>query len=104
MKRTLKIKSSPEEKVLRVLKSILDPELNVNIVDLGLIYDVKIKGEKVKILMTLTNIACPLKSYILTEIKERLKSIGFDADVELTFNPPWTPKRMNRNLRKKFEF
>ena len=104
MKRTIKIKSSPEERVLRILKSILDPELNVNIVDLGLIYDMKIEGRRVKILMTFTNIACPLKNYILTEIKERLKSIGFDADVELTFNPPWSPERMNRKLRKKFGF
>jgi len=84
------------------LKQVLDPELGVSIIDLGLVYEIKIEKEKVKIIMTLTTIGCPLFSLIEKEIKDRLKEIGLkeeEIDLELTFDPPWSIERMSNEAR-----
>jgi metal-sulfur cluster biosynthetic enzyme len=84
------------------LKQVLDPELGISIVDLGLIYEIKIEKEKVKIVMTLTTIGCPLFSLIEEEIKNRLKELGLKEEeikLELTFDPPWTIERMSKEAR-----
>jgi len=84
------------------LKQVLDPELGISIVDLGLIYEIKIEKEKVKIVMTLTTIGCPLFSLIEEEIKNRLKELGLkkeEIELELTFDPPWTIERMSNEAR-----
>jgi len=84
------------------LKQVLDPELGISIVDLGLIYEIKIEKEKVKIAMTLTTIGCPLFSLIEEEVKNRLKELGLkeeDIKLELTFDPPWTLERMSKEAR-----
>jgi metal-sulfur cluster biosynthetic enzyme len=84
------------------LKQVLDPELGISIVDLGLIYEIKIQKEKVKIVMTLTTIGCPLFSLIEEEVKNRLKELGLkeeEIELELTFDPPWTLERMSKEAR-----
>jgi len=84
------------------LKEVLDPELGISIVDLGLIYEIKIQKEKVKIVMTLTTIGCPLFSLIEEEVKNRLKELGLKEEeikLELTFDPPWTIERMSNEAR-----
>lgn len=83
-----------EEKIKKALEEVLDPELNISIVDLGLIYKINLlENNKVKILMTLTTIGCPLFPIIETELKDKLKEIGIkekDIEIELTFDPPWS--------------
>jgi metal-sulfur cluster biosynthetic enzyme len=102
MKRIIKIKASPKQKALNVLKEVSDPEVGANIVDLGLIYDVKADEKSVSVLMTLTSLGCPLGNYLIAEVKNKLKEAGFkNVNVNITFDPPWTPKRMNKELRKK---
>jgi metal-sulfur cluster biosynthetic enzyme len=102
MKRTIRIKASLKEKALNVLRTVTDPEIGASIVDLGLIYDLKIEKDSVKVLMTLTSIACPYGSYVMAEVEDRLKKAGFKSvDIKLTFNPPWTPERMKKELREK---
>jgi metal-sulfur cluster biosynthetic enzyme len=84
------------------LKQVLDPELGISIVDLGLIYEIKIEKEKVKIVMTLTTIGCPLFSLIEEEVKNRLKELGLKEEeikLELTFDPPWTIERMSKEAK-----
>jgi metal-sulfur cluster biosynthetic enzyme len=84
------------------LKQVLDPELGISIVDLGLIYEIKIEKEKVKIVMTLTTIGCPLFSLIEEEVKNRLKELGLkeeEIELELTFDPPWTLERMSKEAK-----
>jgi len=84
------------------LKQVLDPELGVSIVDLGLVYEIKIEKKRVKIVMTLTTIGCPLFSLIENEIKNRLKEIGLkeeEIELELTFDPPWSIERMSNEAR-----
>lgn len=85
------------------LQDVLDPELNISIVDLGLIYSIKIdKKNKVKISMTLTTIGCPLFSLIEQEVKNKLHMLGLkekDIELELTFDPPWSMDRMSERAK-----
>jgi FeS assembly SUF system protein len=80
------------EKIVKVLKTIYDPEIPVDIYELGLIYDVMVNTDnEVKILMTLTTPNCPVAESLPQEVKERVASIDTvkDAEVEITFDPPW---------------
>jgi len=80
------------------LEQVIDPELGISIVDLGLIYEIKINGKQVDIKMTLTTIGCPLFSLIEHEVKEKLTSLGIEESnirIELTFDPPWSMDRMS---------
>lgn len=88
--------------VVKKLSSVIDPELNISIVDLGLVYGVKIKNNSIKIKMTLTTIGCPLFSIIESEIKSKLRELGFkenETEIELTFDPPWSIERMSPAAR-----
>jgi len=85
-----------KNKVLSKLEEVLDPETNISIVDLGLIYNVKPKKNKVEIIMTLTSIGCPLFNVIESDIKTKLQEIGYkNVKIKLTFNPAWTMDRMS---------
>ncbi len=89
------------EDVRTRLKEVIDPELNVNIVDLGLIYEVEVEGRTAEILMTLTTPGCPLHG-VFNELVEREVSKLDDIDeveVELTFEPRWTPEKMSDEAR-----
>ncbi len=86
------------EKIVRVIKTIYDPEIPVDIYELGLIYDVLVNEEyEVKILMTLTSPNCPVAESMPMEVEEKVKSIDEikDVEVELTFDPPWTQDLMS---------
>ena len=81
------------------LTEVMDPELNVSIIDLGLVYKTKINKNKVKIIMTLTTIGCPLFSLIEQQVKEKIRELGVkegDISLELTFDPPWTMEKMSK--------
>ena len=90
-----------QEQVIEKLRECLDPELGVNIVDLGLVYGVNIEGSKVNVLMTLTTPGCPLDSYFTQNITSKLKTVKgiSDVSVELTFEPPWGPSKMSEESR-----
>lgn len=93
------------EAVLEQLKNIIDPELMVSIVDLGLIYDIRIDEvdgtSNVEIDMTMTSPACPAGPYMVegmtTAVKE-LDEVG-DVEINVVFDPPWTPDRMTEEAR-----
>lgn len=90
--------SISKKQIKAKLTEVLDPELNISIVDLGLIYDVSIHTNKIVIKMTLTTIGCPLIATIEEEIEQKLKEIGIDEKnikVELTFEPPWSMEKMS---------
>lgn len=87
---------------MKQLEEVLDPELNMSIVDLGLVYGVEINEEKVKITMTLTTIGCPLFSTIEEEIKNKLGLLGIkdsNVELELTFEPPWSMDKMSERAK-----
>ena len=90
-------KKELENRIIEVIKTIYDPEIPVNIYELGLIYDVNVNDENmVKILMTLTTPNCPVAESLPQEVKDKVKSLDQVSDVELemTFDPPW-----NKELR-----
>lgn len=96
-----------EETIWKALQNVLDPEIGLSVVDMGLIYEVKVKDEgKVYVKMTLTAPGCPLHALITQNVKnevERLDGVK-EAEVELTFDPPWTPERMSEALKKRFGY
>ena len=90
------------EKVVRVLKTIYDPEIPVDIYELGLIYDVFVNEDhEVKVLMTLTTPNCPVAESLPMEVEEKIKSIDMvkDCEVEMTFDPPWSQDLMSEEAK-----
>ncbi len=90
------------EKIVNVLKSIYDPEIPVDIYELGLIYDVFVNEDyDVKILMTLTTPNCPVAETLPLEVEEKVKSLNDvkHAEVELTFDPPWSQDLMSEEAK-----
>ena len=97
-----------EKQILEKLSQVIDPELGINIVDLGLIYGVNVletkKGEKqkAKVEMTFTTPACPMINYLIGNVESKLNELK-DIDIEVTvvFEPLWTPDRMSKEAKMK---
>ena len=90
------------EKIVKVLKSIYDPEIPVDIYELGLIYDVFVNEDhNVKILMTLTTPNCPVAETLPVEVEDKVKSLKMvnDAEGEISFDPPWTQELMSEEAK-----
>ncbi len=91
-----------QQQVFDALRDVLDPELGINIVDLGLVYSVEIDGNNVHIALTMTTRACPLHSY-LTEMSEAaVRQYIPDAagvEVQIVWDPPWTPAMMSARAK-----
>jgi FeS assembly SUF system protein len=95
------------EKIVMELKSIFDPEIPVDIYELGLIYDVFVNEDnEVKIMMTLTSPNCPVAESLPQEVEEKIKSIDEvkTAEVEITFDPPWTKDLMSEEAKLELGF
>ena len=90
-----------EDQVRKALRKVKDPELNLDLVVLGLIYNVAIDGGVVDVTMSLTSPACPVAGQILDQAREAVEGVeGVErANVELTFSPPWTPERIPPMIR-----
>lgn len=90
-----------EEDVYLAMSDIYDPEIRVNIVDLGLIYDVRIENKNVKITMTLTSPNCPASPEIKNNVFNTVKNLKGveDVELELIWDPPWDPSRMSEEAR-----
>lgn len=85
-----------KEIVINKLKKVMDPELHINIVDLGLIYDVVVSNKEIKVVMTLTTPGCPLAPVIDKLIKRALGELRADkVSVELVWEPAWSVRRMS---------
>lgn len=90
-----------EAEVRKALRKVKDPEMNLDLVVLGLIYDIKIDGAKVDVTMSLTSPGCPVAGELLAQAQAAVEGVpGVEkADVELTFSPPWTADRINPTIR-----
>ena len=91
-----------KETVMDALREVYDPEIPVNVVDLGLIYGVEIKDDKVQVQMTMTARGCPMHQFLSSSAEDRLKNLSGvqDAHVEIVWDPPWTPERITQEGRK----
>ena len=87
---------------MKVLKTCYDPEIPINIVDLGLIYGIKINGGNVWIKMTLTSPMCPLAGFIAEDVKTKVQAIPGvkKTSVEIVWKPQWSPERISKEARK----
>ena len=86
----------------RVLRLVDDPEVGVNIVDLGLVYDLRLEGGVAHVRLTMTTPACPMSGYITTQVEDVLFQLPAVADVrvELVWSPPWSPAMMDPDVRR----
>jgi len=90
-----------EPLILETLRQVVDPEIDCNIVDLGLIYGIRIDGRKVAVQMTLTTPGCPMHESIGLGVKNALLSLESveEAEVEIVWDPPWNPAMMTEDGR-----
>jgi metal-sulfur cluster biosynthetic enzyme len=90
-----------QESVLEALSNVIDPELGLDFVELGLIYDVEIEGGRVSITFTLTTPACPIGPQVTEQIEEFVGEIEGVEEVvpTMVFSPPWTPDRMSEDAK-----
>jgi metal-sulfur cluster biosynthetic enzyme len=90
-----------KDEVIEALRAVEDPELGMDIVDLGLLYDVEIEGPKVKVIHSLTSMGCPAGPMIQEDIQNVASSLeGVEnVEIELTWDPPWTPERMSDDAK-----
>jgi metal-sulfur cluster biosynthetic enzyme len=90
-----------KEEVVDALRQVEDPELGMDIVDLGLMYDVELENGKVKVVHTLTSMGCPVGPMIQQQIDDVVRSLPGveDVEVELTWDPPWTPEKMSEDAK-----
>ncbi|MCS7315074.1 MAG: SUF system Fe-S cluster assembly protein [Bryobacterales bacterium] len=96
-----------KDQIIAALKTIYDPEIPVNIYDLGLIYEVNVNEEgAVRIAMTLTAPACPVAAMLPRQVEQRVREVPGvkEARVELVWDPPWTPDRMTQEARMRLGF
>ncbi|MDR1522269.1 MAG: metal-sulfur cluster assembly factor [Streptococcaceae bacterium] len=92
---------SIKKKILAALETVIDPELGIDIVNLGLIYEVKFEDGKTFVKMTLTTIGCPMADVLIDQIHKTLEELDevYEVKVQLVWQPAWTTKRMSRYAR-----
>lgn len=90
-----------KEEVLEILRTVEDPELGMDIVDLGLLYEVEVDNSTAKVTYSLTSMGCPAGPLIAQDIDSAIRQVeGIkDVELELTFDPPWTPDRMSDDAK-----
>ena len=107
MKIDKKEKAELNDKIIRAIKTVYDPEIPVDVYELGLIYEIDIKDNKdVHVLMTLTSPSCPAAESIPSDVKNRIEMIKEinDVDVEITFDPPYTSDLMSEEAKLELGF
>ncbi|HYY64068.1 MAG TPA: metal-sulfur cluster assembly factor [Gaiellaceae bacterium] len=89
------------EEVYEALRQVEDPELGMDIVELGLLYDVAVEGRRVRVTHSLTSMGCPAGPMIQEDINRVAREVPGveDVDIELTWDPPWTPERMSDDAK-----
>jgi metal-sulfur cluster biosynthetic enzyme len=89
------------EEVYEALRQVEDPELGMDIVELGLLYDVEVQDHRVKVTHSLTSMGCPAGPMIQEDINRVAREVPGveDVDIELTWDPPWTPERMSDDAK-----
>jgi len=90
-----------KEQIIAAIKTVFDPEISVNVWDLGLVYDINIKGDFVEIKMTMTSPTCPMSEEILQMVRLAVGAVSgvHSVDVELVWDPPWDLSKMSKAAR-----
>lgn len=95
-----------EDQVRDVLRGVYDPEIHINIIDLGLVYGVIVNGDEILVRMSLTSPGCPYGPYLIHQVKETVQALKgiTKADVEIVWDPPWGPAMMTEEVRLELGF
>jgi len=95
-----------KEEVMEALSGVYDPEIPISMVDLGLVYDVRIEGDRVEVDMTMTTPGCPLYYLMTSEAEQRIRALEGvnEVEVKLVWDPPWTPERISEAARRRLGF
>jgi metal-sulfur cluster biosynthetic enzyme len=90
-----------KEEVVDALRAVEDPELGMDIVELGLLYDVEVEGPRIKVIHTLTSMGCPVGPMIQENVDQIVRAMPDvqDVEVELTWDPPWSPEKMSDDAK-----
>jgi metal-sulfur cluster biosynthetic enzyme len=90
-----------KEEVLEILRQVEDPELGMDVVDLGLVYDVEVESSTAKVTYSLTSMGCPAGPLIAQDMEGAIRQVeGIEeVELELTFDPPWTPDKMSEDAK-----
>ena len=90
-----------KDEVFEALRAVEDPELGMDIVELGLVYDVEVEGPRVKVIHTLTSMGCPVGPMIQENVDQIVRALPEvdDVEVELTWDPPWSPEKMSDDAK-----
>jgi len=94
-----------EEAIRAALRSVIDPEVGMNVVDLGLVYGIEIAPDRVRVNMTMTTPACPMGAMITEDAREAIRDIAPEAaevDVQLVWDPPWDSSMMSEHAKQRF--
>jgi len=94
-----------EDDVRRALGTVEDPEAGMSVIELGLVYGIALEHGRVRVEMTMTSPACPAATYIVDEAAAAIRAVapeGTDVEVQLVWEPPWTPERMSEAARERF--
>lgn len=94
---------SLQEPIVRALESVVDPEVALNIVDVGLVYGVSVNASRAHVRLTMTSAACPVTDLIVEDVEAALDRVvpqALTIRVELVWEPPWTPERMSDHARR----
>lgn len=92
-----------EDEVRAALMEVMDPELGISVVDLGLIYGIEVLGGRAEVKMTFTTPACPMLNHIISDVEGAVKKVKGvkEVDVQLVWEPRWTPERITEEGKKK---
>jgi metal-sulfur cluster biosynthetic enzyme len=96
-----------EEQIRSALRQVIDPELGINVIDLGLVYELKVQNDHATVVMTMTSPAGPLSAYLSESIRKNLVQLvpGIkSAEVEFVWDPPWSPEKMTGEARRQLGF
>ena len=95
-----------QEMIKEKLRECYDPEIPINIVDLGLVYDIQIQAGAVRVQMTLTAPGCPMAGFFVEDVKKKLREIEgvTNTNVELVWDPPWSPERISDEAKNNLGF
>jgi metal-sulfur cluster biosynthetic enzyme len=98
---TLDLRMQTRDDVIEALRAVEDPELGMDIVELGLLYDVEVDGPRAKVLYSLTSMGCPAGPLIQQSVEEVVQALpGIEqVETELTWDPPWTPEKMSDDAK-----
>jgi metal-sulfur cluster biosynthetic enzyme len=94
-----------EDMIQDALREVIDPEVHLNIVDLGLVYGIEISPQELRVIMTMTTPACPVSSLLTSQVEEHLQRLapeGVGVAVDLVWDPPWSPDKMSEMAKVTF--